>query len=205
MTENKLEFPELSFDEMAHTYRLNGIPVPGVSEIMEPLTGAHYGGIDDDTLTRAASRGTAIHHAIENWLAFGIDDAPPEYLGYYEAFKAWFKNEQPDFVLSERKVYHKILRYAGTVDLLCDIRGETTLIDIKTSPKVAEMLVRVQLEAYARALSSHGINASVKSVLHLKKDGGCELVKLPSPDTEAYECFCGLLTLKNYLLKKGLA
>ena len=50
------QFPELTFDERSHIYRLDGLVVPSVTTIMQPLSRAHYGGIDQDVLERAAER-----------------------------------------------------------------------------------------------------------------------------------------------------
>ena len=58
---------------------------------------------------------------------------------------------------TECKVYHKILRYAGTSDLMCIINGRLTLVDYKTSAQVNSKLCAVQLEGYDRAWESHGV------------------------------------------------
>ena len=71
---NLPELKELQFCEKTHTYTVNGFVVPSVSEIMKPLSAAHYGGIDTDTLNKAANRGTIVHAAVENYLLFGIED-----------------------------------------------------------------------------------------------------------------------------------
>lgn len=66
------ELPELTFEDSTHTYRLNGIVIPSVSTLMEPLTAAKYKGISEATLDRAADKGTSVHNAIENYIKFGM-------------------------------------------------------------------------------------------------------------------------------------
>ena len=68
----------------------------------------------------------------ENYAKFGIEDIPPVYAGYFAGFREWWHSRKPEVLATETKVYHKILRYAGTVDLLCIIDGRVTLVDYKT-------------------------------------------------------------------------
>ena len=60
------KFPELTFDEATHLYRLNGAELPSVTTVMKPLSTEVYGGVDEWVMERAAGRGTAVHNAIEN-------------------------------------------------------------------------------------------------------------------------------------------
>jgi hypothetical protein len=191
----------LTFEEKTHTYRVNGIVVPSVTEIMKPLASAHYGGIDAHTLANAAKRGTAVHHAIENFIKFGVEDIPAEYANYLMAFRSWWRDCGITLIVSEGRVYHRFLRYAGTVDLPCLFAGKKLCVDFKTSAAIAEMLVRVQLEGYARAYDSHDVTFDEKAIVHLKRDGTYTMVCYPAKDTEAYEVFGSLLTVHNYIQK----
>ena len=60
------EIPELVFEEEKHIYMLNGLEIPSVTRIMEPLSQHEYGAIDKWVLEKAANRGTAVHNSIEN-------------------------------------------------------------------------------------------------------------------------------------------
>jgi len=192
---------ELSFDGKRHVYSIKGEELPSVTTVMRPLSNAYYGGIDEGILQAAAQRGTAVHEAIENYLTFGIDDVASEHTGYYKAFKSWLDEKKPQIISTEGKIYHKILRYAGTSDLSCIMDGEAVCIDFKTSSQIVEMLVRVQLEAYSRAFESHGVKHQSKAVVHLQKDGRWDMKMFPSGDLEAWETFGGLLTVHNYIKK----
>jgi hypothetical protein len=197
-------FDEMTFDERAHIYKLNGIRLPSVTQIMRPLSQAYYGEIDESILNTAAKRGTDVHQAIENWLKFGFDDAPEEHRGYFDAFRLWMDEQKPDIIATEGRVYHRVLRYAGTADLVCITENDVlTCVDIKTSSQIIEMLVRVQLTAYAKAFESHGLKFDVKQAVHLKRDGGYSVKEFPGRDNEAWDVFCSLLTVENYLKKNG--
>ena len=57
-----LTIPEvegMTFDEDAHIYRVDGLEIPSVSAIMEPLSRAKYSGINAKTLEKAAEKGTS--------------------------------------------------------------------------------------------------------------------------------------------------
>ena len=83
------QLPELTFEEATHTYRLNGLTIPSVTALMKPLSDDFYRTVSQSVLDRAASRGTAIHNAIENYTEFGIEDIDPQYAGYFESFLQW--------------------------------------------------------------------------------------------------------------------
>ena len=50
-------------------------------------------------------------------------------------------------------LYHSVLGYAGTLDLACDIDGETWVIDLKTGAKMKHY--QLQLTAYGLLLQDH--------------------------------------------------
>ena len=79
-------FPELKFDGIRHIYTLNGQILPSVTTVMKPLDHVLYSGIDESIMQMAASRGTAVHNAAENYALYGIEDIEPKYAGYFEGF-----------------------------------------------------------------------------------------------------------------------
>lgn len=190
-------FPELTFEEERHLYYLNGLEVPSVTTLMKPLSSDFYSTVDPEVLNKAAKRGTAIHNAVENYAKFGIEDIPPVYAGYFAGFREWWDSRKPEVLATETKVYHKILRYAGTVDLLCIIDGRVTLVDYKTSAQVNSKLCAVQLEAYDRAWESHDIKVDDRLILHLSKKGYQE-VRFPRSG-KCWSVFSSLMTIKNYI------
>ena len=165
------ELPELSFDEKNHIYRLNGVEIPSVSKLLEPLKDRCYSGISERTLEKAAEKGTSVHTAIEGWIKYGVDDIPERNRSYFDGFLDWWNQYHPIPIASEVRIYHKEKLYGGTVDFLTYIGDQVTLIDFKTTAQLHELNCRVQLEAYSQALKSHGIQIERKHILHLKKNG----------------------------------
>lgn len=192
------EFEELKFEENTHTYTIDGIELPSVTTIMEPLKNKAYGGISDTVMENAARRGSDVHNSIENYIKFDIIDIPEEYKGYFDAFLKWWNTFHPEVIASETKVYHKLLRYAGTIDLVLNINDEIVLVDIKTTATLKEDLCGVQLEGYYQALKSHGILVDKKAILHLSSDGEYKFVMFPSADAKRWRVFTALKTIFDY-------
>lgn len=191
------DFPELTFRDEDHTYTLNGLEIPSVTTLMKPLSAEAYKTVDPDTLNKAARRGTAVHNALENYAKFGIEDIDPDLRGYFDAFLNWWELRKPEPIATEHRLYHKIMRYAGTADLICLIDGKVTLVDYKTSSQVNTKMCAVQLEGYDRALESHGIEIGNRLILHLSKNGYQEV-----PFQRSGKCWMvlsALITVRNYL------
>ncbi len=201
MTE-KLLFPELRFYDNGHIYELNDVPIPSVTTIMKPISEFEYGSINESTLNVAASKGTAVHNSIENYIKYQFEDCDPEYLGYFKAFKEWWEINKPELVGSEIRAYHKTMRYAGTIDLLAVIKGKLTLVDFKTTASIMTKLCRVQLEAYKSELTSHGVEIERKVSLHMRKDGTWVAEKYLVNDIEAWKLFTQLSSF--YWAKVGI-
>lgn len=87
----------------------------------------------------AAAAGTAVHKAIEAHLG-GM--GPPQLgsereLALYSAALAWLHDHQPKIHASELTVFSDDPeKYAGTLDLWCEIAGEPYICDFKTSKGV---------------------------------------------------------------------
>lgn len=194
-------FPELEFEEKRHIYTMDGQILPSVTTVMRPLDNALYKGIDETVMRMAADRGTAIHNAVENYVLYGIEDIEPKHQGYFDGFLKFWEENRPEPLAPESRLYHRILRYAGTADLPCIIGGKRVLIDYKTSAAVNKMLTGVQLEAYAKAYDSHGFKFDEKAVVHLRNDGSYQMVRYKANDLESWEVFTSLMVVWNHIQK----
>ena len=191
-------FDALHFDEAKHVYTVDGEMFPSVTTIIKPITDAYYGAIDNRVLEVAASRGTAVHNAIELWNDMQVEDIPEEFYGYFGAYKDWFEERKPIIDASELRMFHPILRYAGTCDLLCTIDGEKVLVDYKTSSKVIDKAYRLQMEAYKMMLEKAGIKIDRKVCLHLQKNGKFKEHIYPAKDPESVKVFNACLEIYRY-------
>jgi len=197
---NAVEIPGLVFDDQNHRYAYNGVVLPSVTQIMEPLKNQEYGNIPEYILETAARRGTNVHQAIEIWLNYGYQDIPEEYQGRFDAFLDWQEYAMPHVIGTEQILVHPTLFYCGTADLICDINDRKVLVDYKTTSTVSDMLVRVQLQAYESALKEHGIVVDEKRIIQLRDDGYKEYI-YPANDTEAWRVFLSLKAIHDYIKK----
>ena len=193
------ELPELRFDDSLHQYSLDGTVIPSVTQIMKPLSNNEYEGISGKTLEVAATKGSAVHGAIENWIKFGIIDIEPEFQGYMDGFLSWWDTYKPEVIASEMKTYHKLMWYGGTVDLLCKIGRDVCLVDYKTTYRLFQKNCAVQLEAYSQSLLSHGIEVDMKYIIHLKKEGKWEFKPFLQNDLKSWKVFTALKTINDFI------
>ena len=191
----------MEFEETKHTYTLDGQMLPSVTTVMKPLDQALYAGISEEVMRMAAERGTAVHNAAENYALYGIEDIDPKYKGYFETFLKFWEDQKPEPLAVESRLYHRILRYAGTADLPCIMDGRRVLIDYKTSAVINEMLTGVQLEAYAKAYESHGYKFDEKAIVHLKSDGSYKILRYGENDLESWKTFSALMVVWNHIQK----
>lgn len=99
----------------------------------------------------AGDLGTAVHDAIE---AAVLGQTPPPYpddvaarMAHWDRFLADYR---PTWLASEAAVFSRKNQYAGTLDGIAEIGGETLLLDVKTSKDVYPEYA-LQLAAYRHA------------------------------------------------------
>ena len=170
--------PEIKFDEATHIYQVDGVVVPSVTEILQPLHRS-YGKINPSVLEYAAARGTAVHEALES-IDYGDEpELYPETIGYINAYEDWKTVYKPDWMGIEQIVFCREGWFIGTLDRIGILNGnELAIVDIKTSTPNRESYVSVCLQtmAYAMAYSSqHNFNPGWEEIsrygLFLMKDG----------------------------------
>lgn len=121
---------ELTFDAELHEYRIDGVVVPSVTQIL-----SEAGLIDGQYYTEESQlRGRTVH------IITALDDrgeldetlVTPEYQGYLNAWRL-FKAEMNCEILSiEQRVYNRRYRYAGTMDRQLLWHDTRYVGDIKT-------------------------------------------------------------------------
>ena len=131
-----------AFDEETHTYTINGIKVPSVTEVISKTLGRIW--YADDFYLR---RGSAIH-ACAKMIAEGKDfDYDERIEGYVKALKRFFKEVKPEVLHIEKTMYSKKFSFAGTSDLVCKISNRLCVEDYKASFEKERL--KLQLAGYA--------------------------------------------------------
>jgi hypothetical protein len=183
----------LTFDPVQHHYHFDGKRVPSVTQILDAYS--DFSMINPEVLERKRLIGTAVHAAIEMDLKDELDygSIDPVWEGY---FNGWLKfKAQSGFVFeaTEQRVFHKILRYAGTLDLLGGLpKAGDSLIDTKTCallPRTAGP----QTAAYREAIRQP---KRKRFALQLAEDGSYKLEPLAALND--FAIFQSALTLYRW-------
>ena len=174
--------PDIFFDELTHTYLVDGEEVPSVTEILKPLHRS-YKKVNQSVLDYAANRGRAVHEALEVYDLGGELEVVPETEGFIRAYLEWSQIYRPKWIGVEQIVYNNRAGYIGTLDRIGYLNGtELAIVDIKTSQPTKEALVSVclQTEAYANAYSTEPDGSKEffpsRYGLFLKSDGTYRVV-----------------------------
>ena len=140
--EKNFNLPESAvvFDPEGHTYNLNGHLLSGVTAIIGWLFPDTYKGIPVDVLAKAADYGSLIHSKCELADSMGIAMEPivKEYQRIIKA--AGLQTAVSEYLVSDEQ------NVASSID---KVFTDDSLGDIKTTSKVHEVNVTLQLSIYA--------------------------------------------------------
>jgi hypothetical protein len=142
--------------EETHTYYINDIIVPGVTEVIQDLSIIDQ--IPAQILKPRGKRGKNIHRMIQLYLEKRLDEKPlsDEFKRILEQFNIFLSIEGKDFDFSsailEYIMFHERLKYGGTPDYVFDGIAH---IDLKAT-KIARKTVPLQLAAYDKLWIANG-------------------------------------------------
>lgn len=158
---------DLTFDAEAHAYHVGGVRWPSVTQVLDPLQ--ELDGIPRAVLEAAARFGTNVHAACHLLNVGALDMAAldPALAPYVVAWEKFLTDTGAKVIASEMRVAHARLRYAGTLDTICLIKGYRELVDIKSTAAIPRT-AGPQTAAYAEAINEPRIR---RRVVQLRKDG----------------------------------
>lgn len=138
----------LTLDD-SHIYRLNGMPIPGVTEIIKWVYPSMFHASE-----YYLNRGTATHYACElldrNVLAW--ESVDPEIMPRVQAWQRFRDDFRAEVVGNETKLYHPVYRFAGRIDRVFERENRLILADLKNS---IQPTVRIQLGFYSLLVSAN--------------------------------------------------
>jgi len=157
----------IEFIESTHTYLINGVIAPSVTQIMTPMSNGYYADIPQFVMEKAADRGTRVHKAIYELETNNTqpDDELRPYVSNYLIQKK-LKGFQPirqEFMLTEGT-------FCGTLDMLAEMDKEHVIIDLKVTSKFNKELAEVQLAGYVELCEKNNIQVGRTYILHITKD-----------------------------------
>lgn len=137
----------LEYIDDSHTYLVDGVIVPSITQILKVKFGRKYDGISKETLQRASENGTAVHDAIERWCKTGEESDLIE----LRSFK--FLKRQYGFEIVGSEIPVILFRDdepigAGRLDLVLEMNGEIGGADIKRTSALDKEYLAYQLNLY---------------------------------------------------------
>lgn len=183
----------IQFDEASHTYTVDGVQLPSVTEITR-FCAYDYKSAQPWLAEAAARRGTAVHEACA-LIDYGEEpEETPEISGYLKAYRRFLKDYAPDWKLIEHPLGSVPLGAAGTLDRYGTFPDEgSVLLDIKTG-QLHDAALRAQLTGYLNLLKwTPQYRAAWPKLYALKLSGdGTYALRQVPPDTDLWNACCYL-------------
>jgi hypothetical protein len=168
---------DLQFIPESHTYLVDGIIRPSVSQILQTTGISDISGIPPEVLEKARMFGSSVHKFCELSDKGELEqyEVQPEVMPCLMAWET-FKSENKVEIVEVEKAYYCALGYCGTIDRLAKVDGKLTVIDIKTSSTVQKSAA-IQLAAYALFFDQDdaGMYPS-RMVVHLTQEGDYKIL-----------------------------
>lgn len=152
----------LEFNEATHTYSIDGVVLPSVTQIISEIMPNKYANVNERVLSEKAKFGTTGHKIIEYTDVSDLETAKNyargiknksleicirEYLRLVSKY-----NINPH--LHEMRVHYGYI-YAGTLDMIASVNKEFSLIDIKFTSALDKEYLAWQLGMYSLALKKY--------------------------------------------------
>ena len=154
---------------------------------------------------KAARRGTRIHQVLEAAAHGDPTDCPQDLLPMAQQAVDLLDREDVRTLETEARGYNRGLWYAGTIDLIATVRGETWLLDWKSSHSIHETHV-MQVAAYAHMGTILTIDGEEKPMPHIDRlgiihisDNNASLVDVGTPDGPAWNMFQAAHTIHSHM------
>jgi len=160
----------LEYIDSTHTYLVDGVIVPSITQILKSKFGNKYSGIDKDTLTKASEKGTKVHEAIEKYCKIGEVEDMKEVKNFIFLQKQYkfevLDNEVPIILFIDNKPVG-----AGRLDLVLKIGNEVGLGDIKRTSVLDKEYLTYQLNLYRIGYQQcYDTEINFLKGLHLRED-----------------------------------
>lgn len=167
----------VEFDELAHTYTLDGKQLSGITGIIKDyLFSDMYKGVHERTLEAAAERGSSVHSQVQ-MIINGFPTARTD-----RSVEAFFdKMQGTEFIASEYLV-SDLHHFASSIDI---IDSRLNLYDIKTTDKLNREYLSWQLSIYAYLfeLQNPTLKAGALYGCHLR-DGKANVIQVERINSE---------------------
>lgn len=164
----------------SHEYKVDGVAKPGFTHIAKSM-----GVIKENPFYTEEGREQGI--ALSKWSLFLAKKQEPEsepdlrIAGRVAGFRKFMAESNFEFVGGEQPLYHPQLNFCGMPDLYGNLRGFSSVIDVKRGAKLKWH--RLQLACYKMLLEENGFWPTKRYGLYLR-DEGYSLVEYSDEEDE---------------------
>lgn len=187
------------FDPESHRYKLNGAVIPGISFVLENT------GFVEKTWFRPehAARGHAVHACCQFLIEGNLDwsTVHPDILPRVKAFERFLDGSRPRLILAEKPLYSKTWMFGGTPDLLLEIAGRITIIDIKSGASGLAAMLQTAAQGILLMERLEFKQPPARYALELRRDGGMRMVHHSNPGDKIM--FLNALAITNRKINEG--
>lgn len=160
----------LEYFDDTHTYLVDGIIVPSITQILKIKFNNKYSGVDQKVLNRASEKGTEVHEAIEKLCKTGEVEDLKEVNNFIFLQKQYkfntIDNEVPIILFRDETPIG-----AGRLDLVLEENNELGLGDIKRTSVLDKEYLAYQLNLYRIGYQQcYGTEIKFLKGLHLRED-----------------------------------
>ena len=168
----------LEYFDDTHTYLVDGIIVPSITQILKIKFNNKYSGVDQKVLNRASEKGTKVHEAIEKLCKTGEVEDLKEVKNFIFLQKQYkfttIDNEVPIILFRDKTPVG-----AGRLDLVLEEKNELGLGDIKRTSVLDKEYLVYQLNLYRIGYQQcYGKEIKFLKGLHLR-EGVRKYVNIP--------------------------
>lgn len=179
-----------TFDHATHGYMMDGRPVPSVTQIMDGVWGQPFYASDWHL-----ERGRAVHACCAMIACNRQFQHDPQIDGQVRACRQWFSDMKPAVMTVENARFHEQYQFAGTPDLVCEMRGKAVIIDYKAS---YSPIAWIQLGGYSLLT---GVQKG--AIVELHEDGTYKMTPVEKLARFRNE-FLATLTVYHIMERNGL-
>ena len=141
----------IEFDELTHTYRMSGVVVPSVTQVLADVRLIDLSMVPEHFLEKACEFGGIVHKATEYHDTGVLDETSIDdaVRGHVSGWAKFILDHSVQIFDIEMRVFSKKFKFAGTLDRIAMINDRLCVIDLKSGSK--QKAYACQTAAYAFA------------------------------------------------------
>lgn len=190
---------KMTYDDDNHQYKLDGLIIPSVTQIIQESGLVNLEWIDRDLLEAKADLGRKVHSATELYDTnnLNIEELHPTLKLYLDSWIKFRTDYNFVPIEIELKLFHQLYKYAGRIDRIGLLNKNLTLIDIKSGTEQKTSAIQTAgYELLYNQDKKKGDQIKGRMVVYLGPEG---YKVVPNNNPNDKSVFLAALTITNYL------